>query len=347
MNKFDEFMKKALLISIGITAVSGILIFSYMNSKDLSFEKIFNRDLLHVTWGGDDFLYEMDEINVNIRGNFSEYDTIVRYEESVFDVVKDIEVHASTESIHFIHEERDDIRVTFQREVPDTSLYDLEYTTRKVGDTLIIRSQLKGTNLHADQDYTGDITLYVPEDFSCDDLYIRSAVANDDITLPDTVNNLEIYVNFGSLKLTTDTPMERLEMHVNAGNMTLTTNDTVKYIKATVDAGEINFNLQDTIGKLTVINSLGAIDVDAAVSPTLMDVRSSMGDVSLSFEEPIKTLTAELNLGDLDIDVPRKDSSVVYIKSDLVDITSVLDRTEQKGKANVFVDMNLGKVNIH
>ena len=347
MNKFDEVMKNILLISFGIVAVCGVLIFSYINSKDIGLKDIFDGENFHIGWEVDHFFDELDDFTVDIGNSFSSYKTVDKYEDTTVSTVNNIEIHTSIEDIRFVHENRDDIRIVLERQVPDTNLYKLDYSVNSTGNTLIVRSELRHNTIHTDRDYQGTITFYVPEDYECEELVIDSAIATDTIQLPKYVEDLDIHVNFGNPDIEITEAMNRVKMTVNAGDMTLKAYAPIGEIKASVDAGELTVKSSDEVGSVYLDNSMATIKADFSKAPAVMEVNSSMGDVKPTFDTQVHSLTADLSLGDLNIDVVSQDQGVIYLNTDLVDVKSILDRTYDKSNANIFIDMNLGSVKIH
>jgi len=345
MNKsFDQFIKNALLVSLGILAVSALLIFSYMDSKDLSFNDLFQ--------DGDFYFGDMNNGYRSIRlganlSSSNNYDLLTLSEDHSFEALDNIEINATLEEIIFIHEERDDIRVTFEREVPDTKSYTVNYKAKASNDQIIIDVKLNSSGFYADQNYKGLITIYLPEDHQLDQLSIHRKIGSEAITLPNYVKDVDIRVNFGSLKIISDKPLDSLELSVDAGDLYFKTSAPIDSIKASVDTGELNFDIFSDIANLDLSADIGEINGYLEISPKEMEVSCDLGDIDLEFLSPINKLVSQLDLGDLNINVSDKDNSTVYVDTDLVDYDSHLDTTSNKSKANIFVEMSLGDVNIY
>ncbi len=139
-NKFDRFVKKGLLVCVGVAAISGLLAMSYMDSKELTFEEIFEDGGFNINLNRGMIFSDFDALNIegNISSNYSRYETKDIYEENTFEVLDNIKIISSTEDILFIEEDRDDIKVTFEREVPDTTRYTLSYDAEVTGDQIVI-----------------------------------------------------------------------------------------------------------------------------------------------------------------------------------------------------------------
>ncbi len=347
MNKpYDHFMKNVLLVSLGVLAISTLLMLSYMDSKDLTFQQIFSDRGMVLHFSGRRLMDDLDDITVNIDQSTSRFATKTYYQEDTFAALKNLQINSTIEEIRFIHEERDDVRVVYEREVPDTDSYDLRYNARNTSDKIIVDVKLHIIGLYTDQDYNGTITIYLPNDYEADSLLIHSNVASHNMSLPKKVDDVVIEVNLGSINLNVQQPLDSLVLSINAGDLYFETDKKVSNVHASVDTGELSFNIHSGVGTLKVENNVGEISGTLAASPTKMDVLCNLGDVTLDFSQPVKSLSTELNLGDLNINVDETDESIVYIDTDLVDLNSRLETTNQKSDANIFIHMNLGSASI-
>ncbi len=345
-NKFDKFVKKGLLVCVGVVAISGLLALSYMDSKDLTFEEIFEDGGFNVNLNRGRIFDDLN-LEANISSNYNRYETKDIYEENTFEVLDTIKITSSTEDILFIEEDRDNIKVTFEREVPDTTRYTVRYDAKATDDKIIIDVDLRTNGYYAEKDYKGLITLYVPNDYHCDKLTIDSQVASHNITLPKDVDDVDISVDFGSIDLVVEDSLDVLELSLNAGELYFKTNAPVKVIDVSLDTGELTFDINDHVGSVEIKNNVGEITGVLNESPTTMEVDCDLGDVEIEFLEPIVTLDVRMNIGDLNINVANGDEGIVYIDKDLVDFSSDLETTNKKDKANIFLNVDLGDVEIY
>ena len=348
-NRFDQFIKKALLVCVGVAAISGLLVMSYMDSKDLSFQEIFEDGGFNIHFDRGIIIDDFEDLNLEgrISSTYSRYETKDLYEERAFEVRENIKIISSTEDILFIEESRDDIKVTFEREVPDTSRYNLHYDTRITSDQIVIDVDLRTNGYYAEKDYKGLITVYVPMDYHCNKLTIDSLVASQKISLPKDVDEVDISVDYGSIDLVVQSPLDVLELSLNVGDLYVQTNAPVNVIDLSLDAGELAFDLNDRTGSVKVKNNVGEIRATLVESPTTMEVDCDLGDVKIEFLEPVVTLDVKVSIGDLNIDVASDDKGLVYIDKDLVDFSSNLVTTNKKDKANIFLNVDLGDVEVY
>ncbi len=347
MNKdFDHYMKNGLLAFLGITAVFGLLIYSYMDSHELTFKEMIKEDVVQLANKVPDMVEDVTDQTESLVNNTSGDSLLTIHEENSFDIVSNFEIHSSTEDILFVSEERDDILVIFDRKLPDTDKYDLTYSASSTKDTIRIKSDLDIKGYYSNKHYKGSITIYVPVDYHCDILTIESDISPRTLSLPDHVNSLKAQVAFGSIDIDVTTPLDLLDLSINAGDLNFTTTQPVDTIKASVDTGNLNFQLSETARFVEIDNDLGAITANILISPTDLNVNCSVGDVTLIFNEPILSLDADVDLGDLTIQTASEDDGLVYYNVDLGDMDSRLSTTSDKQNANIHLDMNVGSIAI-
>lgn len=347
-NKFNHFIKNALLVCVGVAAISGLLLMSYMDSKNLTFEEIFHEGAFNIHLGDGRILDDFEELDLSARisSNYQRYETKDIYKEDTFDLQDNIKIITSTEEVLFIEEDRDDIQIIFEREVPDTSRYTVDYKAKSSGDQIVIEVDLRTNGYYAEKDYQGLITVYIPENHHFDQVTIKSSIASHNMVLPKDVDRVDLSVDFGSIYLIIDEPLQALELSLNAGDLFFEINAPVDKVEASLDTGELNFEVNETVDHLEINNKVGAIVGTLAVSPTLIEVECDLGDVDLEFYEPIEGLNAGVNIGDLQIHVSEDDEGLVYIDKDLVDFNSSLTTTNKKDTANITLNVDLGDVSI-
>ncbi len=343
MSKFDRFMLNALLVSFGIIAISFLLLYSYMDKEDFTFREMvespssffyINDD--NVSWN-----WSTDKRNASSR-----YDTISLYEEDTFTVVPHIDIESSIESIEFIYEDREDIKVIFERELPDTPNYKVTYFAEEISGHLTIEVDMDVRSIYSDRDYEGSIKIYLPQNHRFDSINILSHIADYELILP-MVYEADVDVDFGSLAIKTTEPLDKLKASIDAGDLDVTVSHAITYAEFSINTGELDFDIEKAIDHLKVTNDIGAIAGHIDVSPTIMEVTCNLGDVVLNFDDEIISLEASLDIGDLNIDVVPEDESVVYTNNDLVDYSSRLKKTNRKSDANIWVTMNIGEIDIH
>ncbi|PKM54426.1 conserved protein of unknown function [Petrocella atlantisensis] len=348
-NSFDSNMGKALLISISIIALAALIVISYMDKHELSFKEFFNSNLAfngfdNVTM---DFDFDMDGLEFDKDNPSSRFNTKLLHEEKTFEAFDRIRISATTEAIIFVHEDREDIKVVFDREVPDTNKYIIDYKANQNNQEINITSKLRLNNVFTDQTYNGSITLYVPEDYQCDILTIEKTVSElDGLVLPNHLNNLNITSNVGELKIELFQPLDQLYLKINAGNINLKTEAEVNQLELSVNTGTLRLLAQEEIQSFKASNNFGDLDFVFNKSPLDATLTSNAGDIRLDFLEPVHQLDANVNIGSLDLILPQNDESHVYSNTKLTDISSDIPVVSNRNDANIFLSVDVGSINV-
>jgi len=348
-NSFDSNIGKALLVSIAVIALAALIVISYMDKHDLSIKEFFNANLVFnrfdkITM---DLDFDMDGLNLDSDNPSSHFDTKQLYEEQTFEALDTIRIFATTEAIIFVHEDRDDIKVVFDREVPDTSKYKIDYRATQTSQEINITSKLNLNNVFTDQTYHGSITLFVPENYQCDTLTIEKAVSElDGLTLPNHLNNLNIASNVGELRIELFHPLEQLYLKINAGNINLKTNAVVSQLELSMNTGTLRLQAQEEIENFIASNNFGDLDFVFTRSPLAATITSNAGDIRLDFIEPVHQLDAKVNIGSLDLMLPQSDQSHVYSNTKLTDLSSDLPVVSTRQEANIILSVDVGSINV-
>lgn len=345
-NKFNQFIKNGILINIGLLLLGIVVFMGYLDEKELEFSDLGMNGDWHISIDDNDFVnftppsYEND--------SSSKYETKTIHQEDVFEVKNNIIIESTIESIEFIHEDRDDIKVVFDREQPDTSKYRVSYSANESSNRINIRANMTVTNLFFnDKSYTGTIKIYVPMDYDCDTLTIESAFAEmDNMIIPNRVDNLIINADVADVSFDIYQPLDTLSVNVNAGSLDITTHESIEEMKVSCDSSSTTFEIFETIDTLTLETNVGAIDGSFHTSPRVVDLNSDLGDIHLSFYDYVNTLDVNADLADIDIDVLENDDALVYNNTEFSDFNSDLDTTSKRTEAQITINMDLGSVDI-
>ncbi len=235
-NKFNHFIKNALLINLGVFALSIIVIMSYIESNQLSFDSLDETSIWNVNFDKN-FQIRIPYWEIDIDNHSSQYDTIDIYYEDTFDVRDEIVIDSTIETIEFVHEDRDDIKVIFEREAPDTNSYIVDYSTKTTNDSIRIKSDLRLKNIFTDVNYKGLITFYVPMDYHCKTLTFESNFAEiSDFSLPNSVDEVYIDIDFGDINFDVDQSIETLSIKLNAGNLEMKVKESIEHLLIDTDS---------------------------------------------------------------------------------------------------------------
>lgn len=343
-SRLDEFIKQFLLVCLGITILSFMLLYSYMDKYDLTFNDIFSPSIGFVDSEYRSFPFK--GLDINFDSNL--YETIEMKDERTFDLVDRISVNSTIEEIQFIHENRQDIKVLYTRELPDTPAYRVDYSADIKRNELLIDVKLNKTFINLPKNYSGSILIYLPMDYKCNQLNITSTFGDQTLSLPKVVNDVDIAIDFGNLLLTNDASgVNNLRLTSSFGDIHFISNTPVNYAYVSMDSGSIDLDIKGPMNKLEVLNNMGDIDARLSVAPNNLMVSNDMGDINIVYLEPAKALTVEMDMGDVDIDLLDDDTSVVYINSGLGDATNNFLESSNKNKANIKVNVDLGDLDIY
>jgi hypothetical protein len=348
-SNFDNTMGKALITSVAIIALAALIIISYMDKHDLSIKEFFNSNLEfnrldNITMNLD---FDVDGLKFDTDNPSSRFNTKKLHEEKTFEALDKIRISATTEAIIFIHEDREDIKVVFDREVPDTPKYEVDYKASQNNEEIIITSKLTLNNVFTDRTYNGAITLYVPDNYQCDTLTIEKTVSElDGLTLPNHLDNLSISSNVGELKIELLQPLDQLYLKINAGTINLKTDASVNLLELSVNTGTLRLHAQEEIQSFKASNNFGDLDFVFNRSPLDAVITSNAGDIRLDFIEPVHQLDAKVNIGSLDLILPQSDQSQVYSNTRLTDISSDIPVVSNRQDANIFLSVDVGSINV-
>lgn len=343
-NKFNQFIKKGLLINLGLLFLAIIVAATYMEDKDLSFNDLVNETNWHIGSGN------ISSLNINWDNDHSasKYETIVMHEETTFDVTDHIEIESTIEDIQFIHEDRDTIKVVFDRELPDTSRYKLNYVAKESNKGLTIKSTISVNNIFTDLIYKGSITIYVPEDYQCESLLIESDMAKyNNLLLPKSVNNLILIADVANIELDITQPIKNLSIKANAGNLILNIDQTIDDLKIDCDSSNTNIEVNAPITNVNINTDIGNINATFNVSPSDMHLLSDIGKITLDFYDDIKTLDVSTDIGDVRLNLLETDKATVYKSIDLGSFSSDQPLISNKKDAQIYVSTDLGSVRIN
>lgn len=344
-NRFNQFIKNAILINLGIFAISVIVIISYLDNNNLTFNNMFEGSVFEMTFYSDKY-WDFDIIDPSSQHS-SQYETIEILSDESFKIKDTILIESNMETIEFVHEDREDIRIIFEREVPDTSDYKVDYSATEYNDKIVVRSRLTARNIFIDKTYNGSITVYVPEDYVCENLTLETAISKiESHSIPDRVNDLFIKTDLGEIDMQIEQPLKDLSVQMNTGHISLQLEETIESLVVDTDGSAIELDIKASIEDMKVINNVGSIDINFESSPDNLKIICDIASVKVSFDEPIKVLDVESNMGDVNIDTSNDDEGLVYRTTELTDFKSSLDVIDDSSEANIFISMDIGSVDI-
>lgn len=345
-HSLGDWFKNAILISIGLIAVSGLLLSSYLKSHDMNFDEFFEGDNFHFNIDTDNYNGRIGFFHIGDGEKSSRYERLTRHEEDVFEVKDEIRLNLTNETVRFVYEDREDILIVFDRQLPDTPSYILDYKASEHTNYILVDVELTLKNLYTDVAYPGTLTLHVPKEYECKRFVVNNPFGSYNGDLPKSLEELDLSLSFGDLDIAINQPLKKALLHVNAGNLSVEVNQPIEILSIDVDTGEVRVDLNDLVQSLSVEANVGTMTVNANRSPLIMSVVTNLGDMNLSFDEPIESLDVQMNIGDISLDVASDDRGIVYIKDDLASVTSKLTTTDRQDKANIWVEINMGELTV-
>lgn len=343
-NRFNHFIKNALLINLAVLAIAFIIMISYMDRYDLSFSALFQSSNVEFTF--------YDNWNVNVfdinTQQASQFTTKTIEKTDTFDVTDTIVIENNIERIEFVHENRDNILVHYKRDLPDTRLYNVTYSAKRYEDKLVIKSELNVNNLSINTSYDGSITIHVPDDYVCENLTIDSNIVTIGNTgIPNRTHNLLIHSDYGTVDLDFEQAMDQVSIQINAGTINLLANEDINSLIINSDSSAIELESKASIDALKIINNVGTIQCTLYESPKSFILNSDVAKDLLIFNKPIEHLDLTASMGEVNIDVSDNDNGIVYKSVNLSDFHSVLTTTNLRDDANIYISMDLGSVDIY
>lgn len=331
----DYYLKNIILGSIGVIGITVILMISYLDNHDIKIGDLSEWDNVHVSIS-DGFIDE----------DYSNYDTKDVYEENVFSPLERMRITLVGDDLTFIHEDREDIKIVYNKQIPDTSKFQLDYSAKEIGSVIDVKVSLNISNLVEKGFKKGEMTIYVPLDYQCEKLTVNNPYGDNDLVLPENLEELYYTVNFGNMILDIDQPLTKADLSVNAGNMDVHIKDTIDQVSLNIDTGELDAKFYDEVSDVTIDNNIGSTSVSFKRSPDAMTVTANMGDLYIETDEPIVEADVTLNMGDLTMNISDDDQGLVYIDKSLSSVQNVLHTTSDKREANIVIELDMGDVTV-
>jgi len=339
MKKSSKKMLTMAIIFLLMIVASLTIGSSYIKQNNINIEELF-RDSVNL---------DIDSINsynnIFTSNKASQFNTISKSQSDNYNLTSNLFISTTVEEVTFVEENRNDIMVDYHLEYPDSSLYNHRVSITSKNDQLSIVSTFKVGNMAVNQEYNNYITIHVPEGYVFDSITMDSSLTVID---PDNIytktNNLYLIANYGDVELTIDYPLENLELTADFGSIDLNINDKIKNLTVTCDMGDINIDSQNTIGTITISNDFGNFDFDFDQPVKAMIVNCDLGSIEGTFRDYVAAVNITANLGSIDIKFHNNDDMLVFVKADLVDVSSDFLRSNSKTDY-VFVS-DLGSINL-
>jgi hypothetical protein len=343
MKQFNKFMTYTLIICFVSLIVSTITFITYISSHKIQLEQIVNTE----------FNINLADYNFNFPWSFkssknsSLFETIKEKKSEEFDSCDELFITTSKDKIMFIEENRNNIKIDYYTEKPNTALYKTFYEVKQTNNKIYITSTYSTYNLVTDINYDSYVKVYVPLNYKFNKLVLDSSlltITNESIY--DNVDSLIINANIGDINIEINKPKDILYIDSHLGNVYLTSNAPIKSLENRVHMGMATFKLNKTIDTLTCNNKMGNINILSYDVLNSINLNAGMGDIKCSFKEHVNDLNVVNSLGNIKANFYKNQDSTAYIDVNIGDFNSDLPITNNKAFADLFFNAKSGSVNI-
>lgn len=263
------------------------------------------------------------------------------------DNIDTIDITTDIASILFVQEDRTDIKAEYVYTKPDTDNYTIEYDAEIKDNSLNITQHIKTRNFVGNNgnDYKHILTLYVPKDFSINNLYIKNNLGDIkncdfysnvsdtinmtaslgliDINLSNPKDTVKLISSLGKVNLNNDSKINNLDIVANCGDITVQSTGAVKDCSIDADMGQIKFTANEKIKNCDLEANMGTIDATFKKHIDSFNVKCDMGSVNMKlYDNDDSVISTKASMGNIDSDFDTtKKSSPYTIKCSMGDIT--------------------------
>ena len=254
-----------------------------------------------------------------------------------------ISINTDVAIIVFKKEDRKDIKVEYIYTKPKTNSYSINYNTDVKNNTLDITQRIVTKNFFGSMNkgnYANDITVYVPNDFEVDTLYINNnlgEINNSDFF--SDVKNIEIISSLGKIDITLANYKESVILTSSMGKIDYYNNAKVDKLNMSSSSGVIYMESNNTIKNCTVNADMGGINIVSNGKIDNCDLESDMGAITASFKQKLDSLNISSDMGSIKVDLYDNDNSIISTNVSMGKIKSDFPTSSKKGDYNVDCDM--------
>jgi len=329
-----------LMIIVSITIAS-----SYMTRNNISFISLFEET--SSLEFDNNFEFKLDNLFNNIDLS-SRYDTKLIEDSQTFDLVKEIFISSSIEEIVFIQEEREDIKVDYFRELPDSKYYSVDYNINDTNSRLNITATMSvsAKNLTINNDYKGSITIYVPKEYLFDKITLDSSISTlkSENIYPFT-KNLTLISSLGDIDIDITEPLNSLNITSKLGSIKLEIKSEINKLYINCDLGKINLTIDESIGDLAIEENLGDIKITSNAPIGISKIHNNMGKLEGTFTKKVESIDFSTNMGSIDISLLDNDDISIYTETNLGSVESDFP-TASKEQTDFIFTSNMGKIKV-
>ncbi|GMQ59533.1 hypothetical protein AN1V17_39300 [Vallitalea sediminicola] len=254
-----------------------------------------------------------------------------------------ISINTDAARIVFKQEDRKDIKVKYIYTKPQTNNYSINYNTDVSNNTLDITQRIITKNFFGSMNtsnFKNDITIYVPNDFELDNLYINNNLGeiNNSEFFSD-VKNINLTSSLGKINITLANSKESVILNSSMGEINYYNNADVDKLKISTSGGFIYMESNNTINDCTASTDMGSINIVSNGKINNCDLDSDLGAITASFKQTIDSFNISSDLGSIEIELYDNDNSVISTNVSMGSIKSDLPTTSKKSNYNVDCDM--------
>jgi len=327
-----------LMIIVSISVAS-----SYMSRNNISFLSLFEET--STLEFDEDFEFKLDGLFNNIELS-SRYDTKIIKDSQSFNLTKELFISSSIEEIIFIQEDREDIKVDYYRELPDSKYYSVDYKVNESSNRLNISAAMSVKNLTINNDYKGSITVYVPKAYAFDKITLDSSISTlkSENIYPFT-RNLTIISSLGDIDIDITESLDSLNITSKLGSIKLDIKGEIDKLYINCDLGKINLTIDEIINDLSIEENLGDIKITSNAFIGTSKIHNNMGKLEGTFAKEIKSIDFSTNMGSIDITLLDNDDISIYSETNLGSVDSDFPSTTKELTDFIFTS-NMGKIKI-
>jgi hypothetical protein len=293
-----------------------------------------------------EFDFQFDSILNNLEKS-SQFDTQFISKTQTFALVNELFISSSIENITFIEEDRDDIKVDYYRELPNSKFYTVDYDATSTKEKLTITAAVSVKNLTINKDYIGTITIYVPSGYKFNKITLDSGISK--LTTENIythTDHLTVISSLGDVDLYLSQQLKSLSITSQLGSIKLGIEAPIGELYINCDLGHVNLNIQAPINDVSIKENLGDVLVNSTSSLGFIKIHNNMGKIEAIFLDEVKGTDFSTNMGSIDVAFNKNKDITVYIENNLGSVINDYVVTEKDKTSFIFIS-NMGKISIH
>lgn len=263
--------------------------------------------------------------------------------------VENIRIDTDVAKLTFIQEDRTDIKVEYIYTKPDTNKYIIKYDPKISGNTLDISQNIITRNFFGsmnDSFYKNDLFIYVPEDFTVNQLSIDKSLG--DIISSDFYSNatdIDFYSSLGDIDVTLANTKNSVTLKASMGKINLINNASIDKLEVSSNNGSIDIRSSEAIKDIAIDADMGSILLNADDKVNNCRIEANMGSITASFKEKVDSFNITCDMGDIEIDLYDNDDSIIGTDVSMGKLkTDFANASNSKG--DYYVECDMGNITL-